>query len=223
MSDTGDLYGPWWEHRIVFFDVETTGLEAETGDRIVEVGFACFEQGVLVEQWGSLVHPGRSIPKEASDVHGISDADVADAPRFVECLPQIFRLCWGAYPAAYNAGFDQRFLMSEMSRLAIDGITIPIFDERVLWFDPITWVRERDGIWAGNKLTEACERYGVSLENAHSAVADCTATGKLVYDRMVELLPKLTIHELVRRQQFYAKRHDDERRAWFEKKGIPYR
>lgn len=219
---TGDLYGPWWEHRLILFDVETTGLKAEGGDRVVEVGFARFENGKLVDQWGSLVNPERPIGEEAASVHGISDEKVADAPRFVECLPRILSITWGAYPVAYNAGFDRRFLAMEMSRLSLTDIRIPMFSDDVLWFDPITWVRERDGIWAGNKLTQACERYGVTLENAHSAVDDCTATGRLVYDALIEKLPQLTMHELVRRQQFYAKRHDDERRAWFEKKGIPY-
>lgn len=220
---TGDLYGPWWEHRIVFFDVETTGLSTEEGDRIVEVGFARFEEGKLVDQWGSLVNPERPISEEAASVHGISDERVADAPRFFECLPRIFAICHGAYPAAYNADFDRSFLTAEMRLLGLTDLCLPLFHESVLWFDPITWVRERDGIWAGNKLTEACERYGVGLDNAHSAVDDCTATGRLVYHALVDLLPKVTMHELVRRQQFYAERQDNERRAWFEKKGIPYR
>jgi DNA polymerase III epsilon subunit-like protein len=222
-SFTGDPYDVWWKHAMVIFDVETTGLSADDGDRIVEIGFARFEHGKLVDQWGTLIYPERLIPAEASAIHGIRDEDVANAPRLFECLWRIMNICRGAYPVAYNAGFDRKFWEYEFARLSfLETPGLPIFDPQLRWFDPIIWVRQKDGIWAGNKLTEACERYNVSLVDAHSAVADSTATGRLIYEVLVDKLPPVTMTELLRRQYIYASRQDDERRAWFEKKGIPY-
>lgn len=220
-SSTGDPYGPWWNHNLVVFDVETTGLNAGE-DRVVEVGFARFEGGQLVDAWGSIVHPQREIPKEASDIHGISNEDVSDAPRFHATISHALRLTRNAWPVAYNASFDRRFWAMELARAAVGELTTPMFDPNVRWFDPLVWVRQMDGIWGGNKLTQACERYNVSLESAHRATDDATAAGKLIFEALQGRLPNVTMTELIRRQMHYDSKHDAKRRAWFESKGIPY-
>lgn len=216
---TGDPYAPWWTHTLVVFDVETTGLGA--ADRVVELGLARFEHGELVDQWGTLVYPGMEIPAEASAIHGISNSDVAAAPPFVGSLPGILRIAQGAYPVAYNANFDRRFWAHELGRTLVRDITLPIFDPALRWLDPLTWVRKIDGIWGKNKLTVACERYGVPIENAHRATDDAVAAGKLLYT-LKERLPPWTMTEMLRHQTHHDQAQDDERAAWFQKKGIPY-
>ena len=69
----------WAELPIALIDVETTGTDASV-DRVVEVGIAIARGGEIVERRNWLVNPGRPIPKEASDVHKITDDDVKDAP-----------------------------------------------------------------------------------------------------------------------------------------------
>jgi DNA polymerase III epsilon subunit family exonuclease len=216
---TGDPYGPWWQHNLVIFDVETTGLTEE--DRIVELGLVRFEQGEVVQQWGSLINPGVSIPKDATAIHGISDADVADAPSFVFALPNIIRLARGAWPVAYNASFDRAFLDREMNRLTV-SLDLPILNPLYRWVDPLVLVRRADGTWGKNKLTVACERRGIPLENAHRATDDALAAGLLLLHLSKEI-PPWTMTELLRKQTEYDAEQDAERRAWFEKKGIEYR
>lgn len=221
-ADTGDPYGPWWNHHLVFFDVETTGLDSED-DRVVEVGFARFESGALVDHWGTLVYPKRQIPEEASAIHGISEVDVATAPPFVGVISNALRISRNALPAAYNADFDRKFWGHEIGRLFIPSMQTPMFDPAVHWLDPLVWIRQLDGIWGGNKLTEACERYGIVLESAHRATDDAIAAGRLTFEALAGRLPSVTMTELLRRQMYYAAKHDKERRAWFANKGIPYR
>jgi DNA polymerase III epsilon subunit-like protein len=60
--------------------------------------------------FSSLVNPGRPIPARATDVHGITDADVAAAPSMASIAPTLRRLCSGAIVVAHNAGFDRGFL-----------------------------------------------------------------------------------------------------------------
>ena len=220
-SNTGDVYGPWWGHNLVLFDVETTGLD-DADDRVVEVGFARFEKGELVETWGSLVYPQRQIPEEASKSHGISQVDVATAPPFIGVVTNAIRIARDAWPAAYNAGFDKKFWAAEIGRTSIPSMNTPMFNPDVEWFDPLVWIRERDGIWAGNKLTQVCERYGVVLESAHRATDDATAAGRLVFEWLRDNMPNLTMHEVLRRQRHYHAKHEKARREWFARKGIPY-
>jgi DNA polymerase-3 subunit epsilon len=216
---TGDPYAPWWSHTLVVFDVETTGLD-ET-DRVVELGLARFENGELVDEWGTLVYPDMEIPQEASEIHGITTVDVSTAPPFVGALPGVMRITRGAYPVAYNASFDRRMWVRELHRTALADIKIPIFDPTIRWLDPLTWVRKIDGVWGKNKLTVACERYGVSLQNAHRATDDAVAAGRLLYT-LKERLPSCTMTEMIRRQERLHQLQDEERAKWFKKKGIPY-
>lgn len=220
-SRTGDPYAPWWKHNLVLFDVETTGLEED--DRVVEVGFARFEQGKLVDTYGTLVYPDRQIPDEAAAIHGISQVDVATAPPFAAVVGPALRISRNAYPAAYNASFDKGFWAREVARLLLPPLRTPIFDPEIRWFDPLVWVRQLDGIWNGNKLTEACDRYGIVLDNAHRATDDAAAAGRLIFEGLRERIPPVTMTEVIRRQGYYDRKQEEDRSAWFNSKGIKRR
>lgn len=220
-AKTGDPYAPWWTHNLVVFDVETTGLD-DHEDRVVEVGFARFEQGNLVDAWGTLVFPNREVPDEATEVHGISTLDVATAPPFVAVVGEALRISRNCYPVAYNAEFDRRFFRNELARLPFPReMKTPIFDDEVLWLDPLVWARRADGVW-GNKLTQACDRYGVILTDAHRATDDATAAGRLLFEGLKRTMPNVTMTELLRRQVHYAKLQKGTLRAWFKQKGLPF-
>ena len=74
--------------------------------------------GEIVERRNWLVNPGRPIPKEASEVHKITDDDVKDAPPFAAVAGEIAAMLAGCIPAAYNAAFDRAFLGNEVARAA---------------------------------------------------------------------------------------------------------
>ncbi len=71
----------WAEEAFVVLDFETTGLDAQT-DRIIEIGTACFRGGQLESSKFWLVHPGMPIPPESTEITGITDEMVKDAPPF---------------------------------------------------------------------------------------------------------------------------------------------
>jgi len=218
---TGDPYAPWWTHNIVMFDVETTGLGED--DRVIEVGLVRFERGEVVDQWGSLIYPQCEVPEEATAIHGITTLDVLGYPPFIGSIPAVSRITRDAWPAAFNASFDRRMWVNELRRLRIDApAQIPMFDPNIRWLDPLVWVRQIDGLWAKNKLTVACDRWGVQLENAHRATDDAIAAGKLLF-KVKERLRDWTMTEMLRRQHDYDAAQDKKRGEWFRKKGIPYR
>lgn len=117
MISTATAKGP--ARLLVAFDLETTGLSAAT-DRIVEVGAVRFEpSGRELDRFARLVQPGRPMPPAAQRVHGLSDADLADAPPASIVLPEF--LDWLGDPTtttllAHNAVFDAAFLGRELAR-----------------------------------------------------------------------------------------------------------
>jgi DNA polymerase III epsilon subunit family exonuclease len=91
-------------------DVETTGLDP-TAHTVVEVACLVIRgNGEELESFSTLVNPGRPIPAEVAAIHGITDADVAEAPRFAEIAPKLRGLCENAVVVAHNARFDLSFL-----------------------------------------------------------------------------------------------------------------
>lgn len=103
---------------IILFDLETTGLDQQK-DRIVEYAFASPDGSW---QMTGLVDPGIPIPKEATEVHGISDEDVADAPRFEEVAEEIAETIEGAVLAGFNSRqFDVPFLAIALHRAGLQS------------------------------------------------------------------------------------------------------
>jgi DNA polymerase III epsilon subunit family exonuclease len=95
--------------RYAVVDIETTGF-SPASDRVVEVACVIVQDGRVVHRWSSLVDPERPIPWRATDVHGITDDDVAQAPSFSEVERHLIGLCAGATVVAHNASFDLSFL-----------------------------------------------------------------------------------------------------------------
>ena len=170
-------------HRLCVFDTETTGLDTET-DRVVQFGTATFQGGALLEMQDTLVNPCTPIPKEASNVHRIFDADVADAQTFGFLGENVVRelsrtddavLC--GYNALY---YDVPLLNAEFQRHCYEFRIDP---SRVL--DPLVWLRYHHRDWPSRRLATVAERLDVPLADAHRASADAQATGHVLY-RLIE-------------------------------------
>jgi DNA polymerase-3 subunit epsilon len=159
---------------IVAIDTETTGRDP-TSDRVVEVACVRFERGEITLRKSWLVNPGRPIPQEAFEVHGISDDHVKDAPSFAEILPELLEALAGAIPLAYNAEFDRKQLMSELGRVAAPTTPPPAFQKNVEWIDPLVWARELQKLEKSRALAEVAARLGIELVQAHRATDDAEA------------------------------------------------
>ena len=106
--------------RQVFLDTETTGLAAESGDRIIEIG--CIEmvgRRYSGRRLHHYVNPQRSSHPDAMRVHGITDDFLADKPLFADVAREIAEFVAGAEVIIHNADFDLRFLDAEFERLAL--------------------------------------------------------------------------------------------------------
>ena len=110
------------EKPIIYFDIESTGVETESA-RIIEL--ACIKYNVdgAQEEKTILVNPGVPIPKEASDVHGITDEMVKDKPFFKQYAQAIRNWFEGCDLAGFNSdNYDIPLLSAEFERVGLEGI-----------------------------------------------------------------------------------------------------
>ena len=105
---------------IVFFDLETTGTNIVT-DRIVEISYLKISPNGREESKTIRINPEMHIPEQVTAIHGITDEDVADCPRFKEVAREIARDFEGCDLAGYNSNrFDIPLLAEEFLRAEVD-------------------------------------------------------------------------------------------------------
>ena len=198
---------------IVAIDTETTGRDPAT-DRVVEVACVRWERGEITLRKSWLVNPGRAIPKEAFDVHGISDEAVKDAPAFAAIVPELLEAMIGAIPLAYNAEFDRKMLTSELARLAATPAPPPAFQKNVEWIDPLVWARELQKLEKSRALGEVAARLGIEISQAHRATDDAEAALN-VFVRFQDdtRLPK-NYGQFLNEQRRLARAFEQERVRW---------
>jgi DNA polymerase III subunit epsilon len=148
--------------RFVVVDVETTGLY--DSDRVVEVAAVTLSsQGIVLDEWDTLVNPERDVG--ATAIHGVTASMVSAAPRFEEIASALAARLHGAVLVAHNLPFDSRMLLNEYRRLgaAADlGKGICTLSA------------------SGQRLPDACARFGIPLERHHRALTDARATAELL-------------------------------------------
>ncbi len=199
---------------LVAIDTETTGRDPEV-DRIVEIACVRYRGGMVIDRKSWFVNPGRPIPKEASDVHGITDETVKDAPPFSAVVADLVLAIRGAVPVAYNAEYDRKVLLAELARenLSLDDPP-PALRRNIEWIDPLVWAREIQKNEKSRALSEVAERLGVALEGAHRAANDAEATLHVLGHFLREARVPKTYGAFVQEQRRLSRLFDDERKAW---------
>lgn len=175
----------------VVLDTETTGLGNAF---MVEIAVLDMSGAVLLS---TRVNPGIPIPEEAAGIHGITGADVADAPSFADLWPQLKSLLEQRKVVIYNADFDTRILLVEADRYFMRAAPVPrgqlAIPDRPGWRhwhpEAASWKRslqaecamEQYAVWAGQWSDYWGGYRWQSLDGGHSARADCRATIELLH------------------------------------------
>lgn len=203
----------WKTARWLVIDSETTGLRAED-ERIIEIGFVLVENQLIVAKQSWLVHPDRDhIDPAVTAVNGIRIEDLHDKPKFPFYGPQLAALMKEVMVvAAYNVPFDRSFYLTEFMRCGLELPDTP-------WVDPLVWVREFDKFQKGKKLTEACQRRGIGVDNAHRADADAEMAARLMLHSLTKLPDNL--QDLLTMEEVWRRKQDAEMKTWKDKKAKP--
>lgn len=179
-----------WSREFTSIDTETTGTRPE--DRVIEIAMVKFARTEgndydVVEQWSTLVNPGEidlqdPTVAEAMNVNQIDPQRLVDAPTFGQLFGAI-RDRWPRVAVGHNFDFDYRMIRQDFLRLGADPPSYPMLrvDTMLSDFGMRPGKRKR-------RLSAACERWQVSYEPTHRAVADAIACGHLAI-KMFELLP----------------------------------
>jgi len=157
---------------IVVIDLETTGT-SPSDDRVTEIGAVRLVDGKVTEKFATMVNPERKIPEEVVELTGITDAMVADAPKFAEIAGDLYKFCYGSIIVAHNIGFDYPFVknMSKPSGYLYSnrGIDTLALSRSVL-----------PGL-SNHKLNTVCEHYGIEFLH-HRAYSDALATAQMLIE-----------------------------------------
>lgn len=167
------------DNDVVVFDIETTGLEASRCE-ILEIGAVKLHKGKITETFETLIRPNVPIPEEITELTGINDDMVADAPSIKQVMPDFYKFCYGTTIMAYNIDFDYKFISLHGKKLGF------VFDMKQI--DAMFLARAYIPGLKNFKLSSVCKKLGVSLENAHRAVHDAMATAEVV----IKLSPNIT-------------------------------
>jgi ATP-dependent DNA helicase DinG len=170
----------------VAIDLETTGLDP-VRDAIIEVGAVKFLGDEVVETYSSFVDPGRPIPQAITDLTGITDRDVADAPSLHGVVGQIGEFVGQLPVVGHSVDFDLAFLHRQSALLGS-----PHFDT----FELSTVLFP---ILEKYSLTSLTERLGIETDRSHRALDDALASFRLF--RLLWLrareLPRDTLNDIV--------------------------
>ncbi len=168
------------ETDFVVFDLETTGAKCPPC-RITEIGAFRVSNGRIVDEFHTLVNPESPIPAFITQLTGISDAMVADAPRFSEVSDNLLDFIGHSVLVAHNANFDMRFLNFEVSR---------VYGNYRVGNDHLCTVQLSRKLLPGipnHRLKTVAEHYEIRLDNHHRAKDDAHATAEIFVNLLAEL------------------------------------
>jgi DNA polymerase III subunit epsilon len=148
--------------RQIVLDTETTGLEPSEGHRIIEIGcIEVVERCLTGNDFHRYIQPDREIDAGAEAVHGITNAFLADKPRFADIAGELLDYCRGAELVIHNAPFDVGFLNHELKLWRDDA---PAIDALCSVADSLVLAR-RMHPGQRNSLDALCKRY--AIDNTH--------------------------------------------------------
>ena len=170
----------------VVFDLETTGLNS-SNDEIIEIGAIKFLEGFPEEVFHTYIKPTRKISKRITNINGITNEMVEEAPSIEEVLPKFIEFVEDKVLIAHNAPFDMKFILENLYRYGYKKLKNKVIDtlklsrQKVREYD---YEKDRDVKLESYKLSELNWRFELNLPS-HNAVDDCK-TCAYVYLKIIE-------------------------------------
>lgn len=162
-------------------DIETTGGH-RYGNRIIEIAIINYQDGKIIEEFESLIHPERFIPVSISYFTGITNEMVQDAPKFYQVAKKIVEMTQDSIFVAHNVYFDFNFIKSEFASLGYAYKRPKLCTVRLS--------RRYLPGYASYSLGKICGDLGIEINNRHRAMGDTRATLEL-FKRLLEKKPSL--------------------------------
>lgn len=152
-------------------DIETSGGRAQI-DKITEIAIYIHDGERIVDEFSTLINPEAYIPPFITQLTGITNAMVANSPKFFEVAKKIVQLTEGCLFVAHNAQFDYKFIQSEFKRLGYD------YQRQTLC--TVKMSRKIIPGMGSYSLGNLCQNLGITINNRHRAAGDALATTQLL-------------------------------------------
>ncbi|MGM0881174.1 MAG: 3'-5' exonuclease [Bacillota bacterium] len=176
---------PLRELEVVVFDLETTGFYPANGDEIISFGAVKLCGGELAESetFYSLVNPKRKIPKAITELTGISNEMVEDAPDLMQVLHDFMEFVGRRLLIAHAAGHDKQFLNAALWRTSKVNLNHRVLDTMMVakWLEPKL---------EGHSLDELLESCCIPITERHHALQDSIMTAKLWQNYLARILER---------------------------------
>ncbi len=156
-------------NNFVVFDVETTGLEP-TVNEIIEIGAVKIVNGKIKEQFQTLICPENEIPEEITNLTTITNDMVKNAPSNNDAISDFYKFCENCSLVGYNVSFDFAFINNSAKKAGL-YFNNQTYDAMVMAKNKLYLPRYR--------LINVVEALNLTLNNAHRALADATATAEV--------------------------------------------
>ncbi len=164
------------------FDLETTGINPEM-DAIIEISAVKVEKHKIVEEFSTLVNPGRHIPAGATAVNGITDYMVKDAPDIETAMKEFLEFIGNHVLVGHNIHtFDMNFVYNA-------ALHFPDQEVKNDYIDTLYMARRCLPELPHHKLTDVAAHFGLQTEGAHRALFDCMMN-QSCYEELGKLLEK---------------------------------
>lgn len=177
------------EVEFTVFDTETTGLEPESGDRIIEIAAVRCKGKERIAQFQTLVNPHRPISEAAAGVNRITQDMLKDAPNIDIAMPEFLEFIKDSCLCSYNAAFDLGFLSNELRLMGRHLPEVAVADILKMAKRLMPGL-ERYALWF------VAERLGIKAEQKHRALSDAELTLR-VFNRLNEILKAKNIWDFV--------------------------
>ena len=166
--------------REIILDTETTGLDPNSGHRMVEIGCVELKGGIRTgEVFHSYLNPGRDVPDEAFRVHGLSTAFLKDKPIFSQAVDAFLEFIGDTPLVIHNAPFDMKFVNFELAQLGFPAIPMM----RVT--DTLAMARTK---YPGSpaSLDALCKKFAIDLSgrSKHGALLDAELLAEVYLELM---------------------------------------
>jgi DNA polymerase-3 subunit alpha (Gram-positive type) len=171
------------EAEFTIFDTETTGLEPESGDRIIEIAGIRFKGDNRISFFQTLINPFRAVSEGAFQVNRITQDMLVNAPKMEEIMPKFLDFIRGSCLCSYNAPFDLGFLNTEIKLLGQES------PKDILVVDILTMARRLLSNLDSYALGFVAEKLGIKSEQKHRALADVELTLS-VFNKLVGVLER---------------------------------
>ncbi len=166
----------------IAFDCETTGTNVRE-DAIVEIAGVYFEKGKPGKRFSTLVNPGKSIPQDATRVHGITDEMVAGQPPVAQALESFARFCGDTILVAHNAPFDVKFMGAAMKAHKTATPT-------GLVLDTYSIAKQALAELFNHRLETLVKHFEISASDFHRAEQDAEYCGKVFLKLLAHMKSK---------------------------------